>query len=456
MDTNLVIIGGGITGLSAAWEAQKNLKPGQITLLESSSRWGGKIITGQIQLGNARFIVDGGPESFITRKPDVWELANELGILDEVIDPGSETRHIYVLDGGRPAAVPLTPRLFITSRLLSARAKFRLLAEPFIPPRKDPGDESLADFANRRLGMEAQEKMLGPILAGIYNTDPARQSVLATSPIMREMEAEAGSLVLAAVQRMFRKTTNANGMPKPPRFIAFKHGAQTLVDALVNNLRATLRLKAPVRKISKIPSGYTIHLQNGSQIKASHVLITTPANVATNLLSGEFEPVAAKLSAIRHTNIGTISLVYKKQDIPENPHIHGLMIPRREKRAIDAVTFTSLKMPERGAEGYVLLRVFLGGARPEMVTSDKTTLLKEVRRELTNLLGITAEPLAELDYRWADSFPQADVGHLDRVAEVESLLPPGLALTGSSYRGIGVPDCIRQGRETIKTLLSNS
>lgn len=456
MDTHLIIIGGGITGLSAAWEAQKTLAPGQITLLESSPRWGGKIVTETIQLGEARFIVDGGPESFLTRKPEVWELANELGLLEEVTDPGSETRHIYVLDGGRPAAVPLTPGLFISSRLLSTPGKLRLLAEPFIPPRRDPGDESLADFANRRLGVEAQEKMLGPILAGIYNTDPARQSVLATSPIMREMEAEAGSLVAAAIQRIFHKKASANGAPKPPRFIAFKHGAQTLVDALVKNLPINLRLKAPVRKISKTTGGYAVHLQDGSQLRASHILVTTPANAAANMLAGEFEQVATKLSAIRHTNIGTISLVYKKQDIPENPRIHGLMIPRREKRAIDAITFTSLKMPERGAEGYVLLRVFLGGARPEMVTGDKSTLLNEVRRELGNLLGITAEPLAETTFRWPESFPQADVGHLDRVAEVESLLPPGLALTGSSYRGIGVPDCIRQGRDTIKTLLSNS
>ena len=159
-----------------------------------------------------------------------------------------------------------------------------------------------------------------------------------------------------------------------------------------------------------------------------------------------------QLSAIRHQNIGTLSLVYRESDIPKQPVISGLMIPRREKRMIDAVTFTSRKMPERSTEGYSVLRIFIGGGAPEMVKYDDEKLIEEVKRELAELLGINAVPQTWTAFCWQNGFPQADVGHLKRVDEIEKKLPPNLALAGSSYRGIAVPDCIRQGREAAGKL----
>jgi oxygen-dependent protoporphyrinogen oxidase len=228
-----IIIGGGITGLSAAWELQQHHS--DYVLLEGSERWGGKIISREMAVDGRRFLVDGGPDTLVTRKRESWQLALELGLRDEVVNPGSETKNIYVVDGGKPYPVPLSPALFFTSPLLTWRGKLRLISEPFQPARRDDDDESLADFVTRRLGREALDKFIGPVLGGIYNTDPQQQSILVSSPIMREMEKESGSLVLAAVSRMVRRKKVEERLP---RFINFNNGMQQLTDALVRQLQA--------------------------------------------------------------------------------------------------------------------------------------------------------------------------------------------------------------------------
>jgi oxygen-dependent protoporphyrinogen oxidase len=443
-----IIIGGGITGLSAAWELQQH--NAEYTLLEASGRWGGKIVSRVMEVEGRRFLVEGGPDTLITRKRESWEIALELGLREAVVNPGSETKNIYVVDGGQPCPIPLSPALFFSTPLLTWRGKLRLLAEPFQPARRDDGDESLADFVTRRLGREALEKFIGPVLGGIYNTDPHRQSILVSSPVMREMEKEAGSLVLASVGRMFRKPESGERLP---RFINFKQGMEQLTDALASQLTGDLRLNARVTRISPTPAGFAVHLADGSALEAEAVILTTLASVGAGLLAEVAPQAAGKMAAIAHQNIGTLSLVFRESDIPPLPVINGLMVPRREKRDIDAMTFTSRKSPERSAPGYALMRVFLGGGNPAMVTCDDETLLDAVCAELRALAGIQARPLAYTVFRWEQGFPQAEVGHLGRVAEIEALLPRGLQLAGSSYRGIAAPDCIKQGREAAKKVL---
>jgi oxygen-dependent protoporphyrinogen oxidase len=325
------------------------------------------------------------------------------------------------------------------------------MAEPFQPVRRDDADESLADFVTRRLGREALEKFIGPVLGGIYNTDPARQSILVSSPIMREMEKESGSLVLAALSRAFKKTKG----PKKPRFINYEKGMQQLPDTLAAHLRGTLRLNVTASRLERTEAGFAVKLASGETLEARTVILTTLAHIAADLLAELAPACATRLRQIQHENIGTLSLVYRDTDIPAEPVINGLMIPRREKRAIDAVTVSSRKMPERGHSGYTLLRVFFGGAKPELVTSDDEKLLADIRAELRDLLNIQAEPLAHDIYRWPSGFPQAEVGHLERIDTIEASLPAGIALAGSSYRGIAVPDCIKQGREAAKKIVSS-
>ncbi len=452
---HVVVIGGGITGLSAAWELQKQAS-GQvrISVLEKTDRWGGKIHTKELARSKGEtIIVDGGPESFITRKPEVWDLAHDLGIQDQLTEPGSETSHMFVLSDGQLQPVPLGPGAFLRSTLLTPRGKLRLLAEPWMPPKGDDQDESLADFASRRLGVEAMEKFIAPILGGIYNSDPQRQSILTTSPVMREMEAEYGSLFKAAFARM-RDARRQSEKGKRPRFVAFASGAQKLVDSLVSELDADLLLNANIHTIAREKNGCMVELDAGVRIFADAIIMAAPANAAAKLLHTVAPNAAAELGKIRHENIGTLTLAYRAADVELSQRIHGLMIPRREGRAIDAVTFTSLKMPDRAPRDVLMVRVFFGGGAPWLVEVDPSELVSVVRSELADLLGITADPLEVIFFRWARSFPQADVGHLDRISAIEAMLPEDIYLAGSSYRGIGVPDCIRQGQQAARNLIA--
>lgn len=439
---HIVVIGGGITGLSAAWELQQRGVP--YSLLEASHRWGGKVTSATLEFENGKFLVEGGPDTLITRKPEAWDLVNELGLLEQIVDPGSETSGIYVLDNASLHPIPVSPTKFFTTPLLTLHGKLRMLAEPFQPARRDDADESLADFVRRRLGREALEKFIGPVLGGIYNTDPERQSIMVSSPIMREMEKDGGGLFMGALKRALRGGQKPKS--KKPRFINFKHGMQTLTDELARQLTGDLRLNAQVQAVTKAGEKYRVSLWDGSHMLADGIIFATLAQQTSALLQAISAEASQRLGELRQQSIGTLSLVYREADIPAQPVVNGLMIPRREKRMIDAVTFTSRKMPERSTAGYAVVRVFIGGSQPEIVICTDERLLAAVRAELADLLGITATPLTWTAFRWQDGFPQAEVGHLQRVDEIEKLLPANIALAGSSYRGIAVPDCIRQGR----------
>lgn len=447
---HIVVIGGGITGLSAAWELRQ--RGIEYSLLEASHRWGGKIVSSTLEFNNAHFLVEGGPDTLITRKPEAWQLADELGMLDQIADPGSEMRGIYVLDHASPHPIPVSPARFLSTPLLTPRGKLRMLAEPFQSIRRDDEDESLADFVRRRLGQEALDKFIGPVLGGIYNTDPERQSILVSSPVMREMEKE-GGLFVGALKRAMRGGKKSGG--KKPRFITFKRGLQALTDELARQLNGDLRLNAKVEAIKKEGNQYRVSMRHGSSLLTDGIIFATLARQTSILLRDISVEASHALGEMHQQNIGTLSLVYRESDIPQKPVINGLMIPHREKRRIDAVTFTSRKMPERSAAGYAVVRVFIGGSQPDVVICTDKRLLEVVQGELADLLGITADPLTWTAFRWEGGFPQAEAGHLKRVDKIEKNLPPTLALAGSSYRGIAVPDCIRQGREAaIKNIMS--
>lgn len=448
---HLVIVGGGITGLSAAWEVQK-LANGQIetTLIEAQAHLGGKMLTRYISHPEGDFIIDAGPESFVTRKPEAWQLAQELGLSGQIINPGSETRNMYVLDGGAPKKIPLSPPAFLTSDLLSLRGKLRMALEPFIPARRDDGDESLAEFVTRRLGEEALEKMLGPVLAGIYNTDPKTQSIMTTSPVMREMEKEHGGLIKGALARMRARKNDASDTPRPPQFITFKNGAQVMVDALENQLQARIMKNTQALIIRQEGSQHLIETSGGETLTADSVILASPSNQAGKLLSQAAPDASALLGQIAHENIGTATLIFNSQDISLPYTINGLMVPRREQRKIDAITWTTNKPMPRAPQGYEMIRVFFGGGDPALVNQPQEKILETILSELKNILNIEAAPVDTAVFCWPDEFPQAYVGHLDLVDEIDASLPPGLWAAGSSYRGIGVPDCIRQGRQAAK------
>lgn len=470
---HITIIGGGISGLSTAWylqhQAQNQDRPVSYTLLEGSARWGGKILTEKIEgFGEEPFIVECGPDAVLTQKPWALNLARELGLADEFLPTNDDRRKTFVLNKNKPTPlpdgvmliVPTQAKPFAFSPLISPLGKLRMGLDWFIPAKEDQNDETLAEFINRRLGKEALDKIAEPLMSGIYNADAEMQSVLATFPRFREIENKHGSLIkgmLAA--KKSRPSANGNGTGrKPAMFTSFRNGMEALVEALCQSLTGDCRLETAVKTITTTQSGgYCLTLADGTLLDTDAIVLAVPAYAAADLLA-EVAPAASQtLGQIRYVSTGTISLAYRRAAIDHPLNGFGIVIPRSENRKINAITWSSTKFDYRAPEGTVLLRVFFGGSRtPEMMDRSDANLLAIVRSELEDIMGLDAEPLFHLIHRWQASNPQYDVGHLERIANIEAALPPTIHVTGSPYRGVGVPDCVKQGMETAEKLLAAS
>ncbi|MCC6617285.1 MAG: protoporphyrinogen oxidase [Anaerolineae bacterium] len=461
---HVTVIGGGVTGLTAAWALQQAGLA--YSLIEQTSRWGGKICTELVDTGAGDpFVVEAGPDSFIAQKPWATQLARAIGLGDQLLGTNDERRRTYVLIKGRLVPLPdglmlIVPTRFMPfalSPLISLPGKLRMAVEAFMPAKKDDGDESLADFVRRRLGSEALDKLAEPLMSGIYNTDPYDQSLLATFPRFRALEQKHGSLtrgMLAA--RRAPHPAHGHGDGPSSLFISFKGGMRMLADRLVELLDGDLRLNTGVEQIERLDDGrYRLHLSGGSTLETDVVLLTTPAPVVAKLLA-DLAPEAAAIAAdIQYVSTGTLSLGYRAEDLAGVPEGFGVVIPRSEGRKINAVTLSSTKFDHRAPAGYALVRTFFGGARsPASVDLDDDALTAVVRDELRDIYGITAEPLFTRIYRWKQATPQYGVGHLDQIARLEAALPPHLFVTGSAFRGVGVPDCVHQAQQTVEQIVA--
>jgi len=466
----VVIVGGGISGLSLAWELQK--QDVNYTVLEKSGRLGGKVQTDMVDSeGDTPFVVEGGPDSFLTQKPWALQLARELGLDDDLLGTNDEKRNVFVLNRGKPVILPdgvllIVPTKFmpfVTSPLISPLGKLRMGMEMFIPSKKDDEDETLAQFVRRRLGNEALDKIAEPLMSGIYNAEAEQQSIMATFPRFRALEKEYGNLTRGMLASRRKRADAAPpsslaAKPKTSAFMSLKGGTTQLIDALVAQLTGDLRTGTGVERIQPHDDGtYTVMLDDGTWIDADMVALTAPSYVAADLVR-DFAPDAADdLDGIRYVSTGTISMAFRESDIPKPLNGFGVVIPSSEARPINAVTISSTKFDHRAPEGYVLLRAFFGGSRsPESMNLDEPTLLTTVREQLNDILGISAEPLFHRVYHWWDANPQYDLGHLERVARIESALPPGIVVTGSAYRGVGMPDCVHQSQLTAKAILQHA
>lgn len=452
----VVVIGGGIAGLSAAWyverEAEKHGLNAHVTLLEQSARWGGKVHTEQVDgFGDAPFILEAGPDAFLTRKPWALALARELSLNDRIMGVRQDKSRTFVVHRGKTVPLPdglqlLVPTKiepFLRSSLFSAWGKARMLLEPFIPRRDHTSDETLANFIRRRLGAEALNKLGAPLLAGVYNADPERQSIQATFPQFPALEKNHGSLL-----RGIRATQAEKPAGSTPPFISFNNGTQELVDALVAQLKGSLRLNTTVQTLQKSPDGaYSLTLNTGENLHADAVILATPAKVAAVILQHAVPEAADHLKTIRTASIGAVYVGYKREDVPHPLDGFGAVIPSSEGRSIDGMTWTSSKWDRRAPSSHALIRVFFGGPHTRVAMDlDDSALVSMVRDELRSLLGIQTAPLFQCIFRWPDGYPQYDLGHIERVEAIESALPRGLYVAGSSYRGVGVPDCIKQGQ----------
>jgi oxygen-dependent protoporphyrinogen oxidase len=476
---HVVIVGGGICGLSAAFYLERGARAAGLdvryTLVERDARLGGKLLTDTI----GDFVVEAGPDSFITQKPWGVQLARDLGLEGQLIGTNERRRKTYVLVGGRPRPMPdgmllvvptkLAP--FALSPVISPLGKLRMALDLVIPPRRDSADETLADFIRRRLGAEALDRLAEPLLSGIHNAEAERQSLLATFPRLRELEQQHGSLIRGMVAQRrattdHRPPTTEGGeavvvgpsslVTRSP-FVTLKGGVGVLAEALVRALGGRLIVGQDAVALEHDPSAarpYRVRLERGEVLEADAVILAAPSFAAAELVAPFRPDLAAGLQQIRYVTTGTVSLAYRKDEVGELLEGFGLVIPRTERRRINAVTISSSKFAHRAPSDGVLLRAFVGGSRnPGVPELDDAALLGLVRSELRDTLGVRAEPLWSRIYRWPRSNPQYDVGHIERVAALEALCPDGLYLAGSAYRGVGIPDCARQGREAAASAL---
>jgi protoporphyrinogen/coproporphyrinogen III oxidase len=457
MSDRIVIIGGGISGLAAAHRVLELNPAAEVTVLEASNRLGGTIQTEH----RDGFLIERGPDSFISEKPQAVALAKRLGLESRLIETNEKYRRSFIVRNGRLRPVPegfqlLAPSRmwpFITSDIFSLTGKARMAADLILPRRSTNGatDESLASFVRRRLGVEALDRMAQPMVGGIYTADPETLSLRATLPRFLEMEREHRSLILAMLRQGRAQKSGTSGA-RYSLFLSFDRGVRVLVDA-VTRIKADFRVKTRAQRLT-FDQGWTITTDTGEVVKADAVCLAVPAYIAASLLTGE---LADKLRQIKYASTATINFGYRRAAIAHPLNGFGFVVPFIEKRSLIACTFSSVKFSGRAPDGHVLLRAFAGGAlQPEIFALDESELGMRVEADLRELLGINEAPLFVETSKWERSMPQYEVGHLDQVNEIEKLVSdlPGLTLAGNSYRGAGIPDCIRSGESAAESMIT--
>jgi oxygen-dependent protoporphyrinogen oxidase len=502
----IVIIGGGISGLAAAHRIiernRQSTKQVDLTLLEAGGSVGGIVQTRERE----GFLLESGPDSFISEKPEALELTRRLGLEARLIETNERHRRSFIVRRGRLRPVPegfqlLAPSRFwpfVRSDIFSWVGKARIALDLLLPRRKLDGaglvenypdtdsdvldDETLAHFVRRRLGREALERMAQPMIGGIYTADPEQLSLRATMPRFLEMEREYGSLIRAlrkgvSGDRIVNKSATSEGtttsLPRETRqgtsgaryslFLSFDQGMQVLTDELGDAVgRESIRLNTSVTSLalehedgSARPT-WKVRTNGGETIAADAVCLALPAFVSARLLAEVDAQLGQELGGISYASSVTINLGYKRKDIPHPLDGFGFVVPFIERRSLIACTFSSVKFSGRAPQDHALLRAFMGGAlQPEMFDLEPPELISRARADLRDLLGLEQAPLFAEVSKWERSMPQYHLGHLDRVRRIHARVAslPGLALAGNAYTGLGIPDCIRSGEAAADSLL---
>jgi oxygen-dependent protoporphyrinogen oxidase len=364
-----------------------------------------------------------------------------------------------LLPDGLAMMIPTNVQAILKSGLISWFGKARMGFDFLLPPAPPNGDESLGAFVSRRLGREAYENLIEPLMSGIYAGNGDALSLASTFPYLRDLELKYGSLARGALE-MRKQSAGKAVQGSRSAFLTPTTGLAEIVEALVAYLEANhadLRLETPVARLLRLDDQYGVELKSGAILEADGVILATPANYASGALLATLDPeLAATLAEIPYASTATISLAYRAADLPGELDGYGYVIPRREGHTALACTWTSTKFPHRAPDGYALIRVFIGRAgQDHSLPRDKDLLLKSAREELQLTLGIEAEPLVSRVFVWENSMPQYNLGHPEKLAHISKRLEhlPGLALAGNGYRGIGIPDCIRSGELAVEALL---
>jgi oxygen-dependent protoporphyrinogen oxidase len=462
--TRIAIIGGGISGLAAAYALEQDRRAGvdvDYVLYESSTRLGGVLRTEYID----GCVVEAGPDSFITEKPWAADLSRALGLGDQLIGSNDADRKTYILTKGRLVVMPdglmfMVPTKILPtglSPLFSWKAKLRMTQELFHRPRAVDHDESVAAFVERHYGPEMVDRLADPLLSGVYGGEAANLSVRAVLPRFAEMERTHGSLgraMLAARKRM----PAGPRKPAPPLFTSLKNGMQHLAETVVSRLTpSALLTNAPVQALQREAGSWVVSAGMQSD-EFDSVIIALPAPAAAQVLRIVSPELSAELGAIQYSSSITVALGYDRSVRQSLPPGFGFLVPRSEGKQLLAATFVHNKFPHRAPDDRALLRCFFAGNNAEGVWPlADGPIIGIVRNELQQILGLRAESLFARVYKWKSAMAQYGVGHLERLDRIERFRQqlPGLALAGNAYRGVGVPDCVRSGRDAAKAILGS-
>jgi oxygen-dependent protoporphyrinogen oxidase len=452
----VVVIGGGISGLSAAYtltQARRGGAPVEVTLIDSAPRLGGVIQSETVEGCH----VEAGPDSFLAEKPEAAALARELGLGDLLTGSNDRERRTYILHRGKLSPLPDGLMLLVPTRiwpmvvtpLVPFNSKLAMAGELFTRPRSDgPEDESVANFVTRHFGRAMLENIADPLLAGVYGGDSGRLSMRSVLARFWKMERESGSLTRATLRAMRQRRRQSSSAL--PLFMTLRGGLSQLTARITSELDPSgILLSRRAQVVERAQGSYRVKLDDGASLDASAVIFALPAHAGSHLISSLNPKLAQLLAEIPYNNAMTVSLGFRSADVAGLPPGFGFLVPAKEKRRLLACTFVDRKFPGSAPEGKSLVRCFMGGSRdPEVLNLSDSEALAIVRRELKEVLALKAEPLFVRLHRWPGSMAQYTVGHEQRLRGIESELEklPGMYLAGNAYSGIGISDCIRTGR----------
>lgn len=453
----VVVLGGGIAGLVAAYELSKRGRGVEVVLLEAAGAVGGKVRT-EIVDGQ---VVETGPDSFITMKPEMLELVRELGLEGDLIPTGPDNGVSVLVDGrlipmpaGMNLVMPTRVLPFAFTSLFTPGAKLHMALEPLRPMRKDGADESLADFTRRRLGAEALERLVAPMLAGIYAGDPEKMSVRSTFPQLLEMEKRGG-----LVKSLWWGGSAPKRRDGLTTFMTLKGGLSQATAALKSKLGASVKTDCPAQAVRRENGRWQIVTPN-AVFEADAVIAALPASALADCVEGLDPELSMRLKEIPFASTATSTVIYDEKALARRPKGFGFLTTRGDGLTVTAATYSSAKFPGRAVAGKIAIRAFVGGAGREGDAEGAITRLESrVRADLDKVLGLQGvAPVAQKTTRWIKANPQYEVGHTRRLDRLSSCLKshPGLVLAGASYGGVGLPDCVKSGRRAADMILAGS
>jgi protoporphyrinogen/coproporphyrinogen III oxidase len=464
----IAIVGAGISGLAAAHRITELAPNCEIRLFDSQDRLGGVLAT----VHEDGYQVELSADNFITTQPWGLELVERLGLKDQLVQTNPASRRTFVMRKKRLYSLPdgflmMAPTKMwpmAVTPVLSPFGKMRAGLEYFLPPSKDDADESMAGFVRRRLGREIFERLVEPLVSGVYAADMEKLSVLATLPRFREMERKHGSLIRAMrsqmkAQRAKGKHVDQSGA-RYSMFVTLEEGLSSLIDALATRLpEGTIKLGTAIEGVAQVAGKWQVSMAGGQGESFDAVILATPSHVAATMVRPIDDRLSSDLASIEHEGTAIVTMAFEDSQVKHPMNGAGFVVPGIEGSPILAGSFSSQKYLHRAPDGKTLIRTFVGGARaPEMAEMPDEKLVPLVLGELRDVLGISGDPIYQITAHWPRTMPQYHVGHLDLVAQINDRCHaiPGLALAGNAYDGVGIPACIHSGEVAAERLVGGN